>query len=95
MDKNIVHVNRDVSFIDEFPKDEIHHGLEGRWGICKAEEHDHWFEQTAVRFKGCFPLVAIADTYVIVTPSDIQLCKECRSATMHPREAIHEFLYQW
>jgi hypothetical protein len=36
-------------------------------------------------------LVAIANTNVVIPPTDIELRKECRSTTVHPREPIHEF----
>ena len=89
MDQNVIHVDRDVTFIDEVTKDEIHHGLEGGRGIHEAEEHDHRFEKAVVRFEGHLPLVTIANAYVVVSPPDIQLCEKCRSATVHSHESIH------
>jgi hypothetical protein len=44
-----------------------------------------------VCLEGGLPLVAIADSDVVVPPTDIKLRKECRSTTVHPREPIHEF----
>ena len=95
VDKNVVHVDRDISFVDEVAENEIHHGLKSGQGVCESEKHNHWFEQAAICFEGCFPLVSIANAYVIVSPSDIQLREECQSATMHSRESIHQLLYQW
>jgi hypothetical protein len=89
VDQNVIHVDCDVSFIDELAKDEIHHGLEGGWGICEAKEHDHQFEEATIRFEGRLPLVTIANAYIVVPPPNIQLREECRSVTMHSRESIH------
>ena len=55
----------------------------GRRSVGKRNEshnirnNNHWFEQADVCFEGCFPLVSIMNTYVIVSPLDIQLRKEC------------------
>jgi hypothetical protein len=40
-------------------------------------------------------LVTITHTDIVISPTDVQLRKECRSATMHPRESIHQFSYEW
>ena len=44
MDENIIHINRDIPFIDEVTEYFIHHGLERGRGVREAEEHDHRFE---------------------------------------------------
>ena len=95
MDEDVVHVNRDVTFVDEFTEEVIHHGLEGCRGVCEAEEHDHRFEEAAIRFECSLPLVAIVHADVVIPPTDIQLCKECRPAAVHPRESIHKFSNEW
>ena len=71
MDEDVIHVNGDVAFVDQFAKDEVHHGLERGRGIRETEKHDHGLEKAAVRFKGGFPLVAVSNTYVVVSPSDV------------------------
>ena len=71
MDKNVIHIDGDITFVDEFAKKVVHHRLEGRGGVCEAEEHDHWFEQAAIRLERGFPLVAVVHSDVVVPPSDI------------------------
>ena len=95
VDQDVIHIDRNVSFINKFVKEEVHHGLEGGWGVCQAEKHDHWFKKAAVRLKGRFPLVSIVNAYIVVSPPDVQLCEKCRSATVHPCESIHQFSYEW
>ena len=87
--QDVVHIDGDVTFVDEVAENEVHHGLEGGWGVGEAEEHNHGLEETSIRFESCFPLIAIADAYVVISPSDIQLREECRSATVHSRESVH------
>jgi hypothetical protein len=72
----------------------VHHQLEAGWGIGESEEHHHWFKEALVHLECGLPLVAIADSNVVVPPLDIKLCKECQSVTVHSRELIHEFSYQ-
>ena len=72
----------------------VHHGLKGGWGVGEAEEHNHRFEESSICFEGGLPLVAIADSNIVVSPSDIKLHKECQSATVHSHELIHEFAYK-
>jgi hypothetical protein len=95
VNEDVVHVNRNVSFIDEFAEKVIHHGLEGGGGIREAKEHDHWFEQAAICLERGFPLVTIAHANVVVPPTDIQLRKERRPAAVHSRESIHKLSYEW
>ena len=91
MDKDVVHVNGDVSFVDQIAEDEVHHGLECGGGVRKTKKHDHGFKEAAVSFKGSLPLISVANAYVVIPPPDVQLREECRSATVHSREAIHKF----
>jgi hypothetical protein len=44
VDEDVVHIDRDVSLVDQITEDVVHHGLEGRQGIREAKEHDHQFE---------------------------------------------------
>ena len=71
----------------------VHHQLEAGWGIGESEEHHHWFKKALVHLECGLPLVAIADSNVVVPPLDIKLCKECQSVTMHSCEPIHKFAY--
>ncbi|KIJ57656.1 hypothetical protein HYDPIDRAFT_104008, partial [Hydnomerulius pinastri MD-312] len=58
---------------DVLPEDVVHHRLERRRGIGKAEEHDRWLEEPAVGPKGGLPLVSFFDTDVVVSPAYVQL----------------------
>jgi hypothetical protein len=95
VDEDVVHVNGDVAFIDQLSKDEIHHRLERGGRVRESEKHDHGFEEPTIGLEGRFPLVTISNAYIIISPSDVQLREECRSATVHSRESIHELSYQW
>ena len=90
MDEDIIHINCDVALSDEFVKEVVHHRLEGGGGICEAKEHDHWFEEAAIRFECGFPLVTVTHTDIVIPPTDIQLHKERRPAAVHSCESIHK-----
>ena len=91
MDEDIIHINCNIAFIDEFVEKVVHHRLEGGRSVGEAKEHDHWFEEATIRLECCLPLIAIAHANVIISPTDIQLREKCRPAAVHPRESIHEF----
>jgi hypothetical protein len=65
---NVVHVNLQPSLCNFFSEDIVHHCLEGCWGVCQAEEHDHRLEEPFACFKGGFPLISLFDADVIVAP---------------------------
>ena len=71
MYQDIIHVNGDVALVDEFSKYEIHHGLEGGQHIHETKEHDHGFKKAPVGLEGCFPLITITNSDIIITPMDI------------------------
>ena len=48
-----------------------------------------------VHLESRLPLVTITNMYVVVPPPNIQLREECLSATVHPRESVHQFSYEW
>jgi hypothetical protein len=52
--------------------------LEGGWGVREAEEHDPWFKESLVRYKGRFPFISFLDPYVVVAPSNIKFREEGR-----------------
>ena len=93
MNEDVVHIDGDVTFIDQFSEDEVHHRLKGGRCVREAEKHHHGFKKASIGFESCLPLVTVANADVIIPPMDIQLCKECRSATVHSHESIHEFVY--
>ena len=93
MNENVVHIDSDISFVNQFAKDEVHHRLECSRGVREAEEHDHRLEQASIGFECGFPLISIANANIVIPPSNIKFHKECRSATVHSCEMIHEFSY--
>ena len=54
----------------------IHKPLECGGGVSHTEEHHHRFEEAFVSKEGTFPLVAILDTYVVITPTNVELGEE-------------------
>jgi hypothetical protein len=50
----------------------IHEALEGGRTIAHAEEHDSWFKESVVCFKGSLPLVFFSDLNVVVSPLDVE-----------------------
>jgi hypothetical protein len=53
----------------------VHHCLERRRQICETKEHNKWFIEAAVGYKGGFPLVSLLDADIIVAPAHVQRCK--------------------
>src|SRR5712672_3260826 len=85
-EENIIEVDNKMAFIDKVGEDGVHKGLESRGCVTKTEGHDEWLEEAERALEGCFPFVTFADTDVIVTPADIELCEVMRSL-----ELIDEF----
>ena len=73
-DEDVIHVDQEPSFIDFIFEDVVHHVLEGRWRVAKAEEYDCGFEKSFIHFEGCFPFVSFFDPDIIVPPSKVKLC---------------------
>ena len=73
--QDIIHIDCHVPFIDEVLEDVIHHGLEGGWAVGEAKEHDQGFEEAPIHSEGGFPLVSFLDSYVVVSPTYIELRK--------------------
>src|SRR6266702_547156 len=77
-DSNVVHVDpnscaKGFMFEDDVTVDVVHHGLEGRWRIGESEIHDRGFEKSISGFERCFLLVSLANAYIVVPPSNIEL----------------------
>src|SRR5882672_6862829 len=70
--EDVVHVDDHDSFIDELSEDVIHHHLECRQAVSETKENDKRLKQAPVFLKGCLPLVALLDSHIFVSPSDIQ-----------------------
>ena len=73
MDDDVVNVDRDLSGVNEVSEDVVHYRLECRRQVCQSKEHDCWLEQSSVRSECCFPFVSLFDSYVVVSPSYIEL----------------------
>ena len=59
-------------FINEWSEDMVHHSLECSWGVSESKEHHRWFEHTVWGFEHSFPFVALLDTDVVISPSDVE-----------------------
>ena len=79
-DQDIVKIDNDMSIIYEVVKDALHDGLECGRCVTKAESHDEGFKKTKFGFKCCFPFVTIADTDIVVAPTDVKLREVARAA---------------
>ena len=72
MNEDIVHVDGEPSFSEFFFEQGVHHSLEGGWGVGEPEEHDTRLEEAFIRNEGRLPFVALLDTNIIVSPSDVE-----------------------
>ena len=76
MNDDVIDVDRDLSGVDEVSEDVVHYRLERRGRVCQSKEHDCWFEQSSVRSERRFPFVSLFDSYVVVSPSYVELCED-------------------
>ncbi len=70
--KDVVHVNTDNSLPYQVREDVVHHRLERRRTVCESEEHHKRFKQSPVCLERGFPLVALLDPDIVVSPPDVQ-----------------------
>src|ERR1700677_1190632 len=84
--ENVVHVDDDVSFVNEVFQNCVHHGLERGGRIGKSEEHDCWFKAASICGKSGFPFVSFLDAKIVVSPLKIYLGEEFRTS-----EFVDEF----
>jgi len=87
-DEDVGHVDDYDSFIDEFSEDVIHHCLECHQAVSETKEHDKGFKQASVHLKGCFPLVSVIDSHIVVSPSDINLGEVLHFGSRHNIEDV-------
>ena len=71
--EQVVYVDNKPSFSDHVPEGVVHKSLEHCQRVTKAEEHDHWFEESFVGDESHLPLVTIFDADVVVSPTNIEL----------------------
>ena len=84
-DEDIVNVNQHLSSENQVPKDVVHHGLKGRRGISKTEEHDMWFKKSSIGTECRFPLITFFNPNIVVPPANIEF-----SEILGPFEFIDE-----
>ena len=72
-DKEVVHVDDEPSFSNHVSEGVVHKSLEHCGGVGKSKEHYHWFEEAFVCDEGSFPLMAIFDANIVVSPVDVKL----------------------
>src|SRR6202453_4027821 len=85
-DKDVVHVDNDMSLVYEVFQDGIHHRFERGGGIGESEEHDCRFEAASVSSEGSFPFVSLFDSKIVITPPKIHFGKVFRTS-----EFVDEF----
>src|ERR1700677_4883557 len=78
--ENIIHVDDDVSFVNEVLQNSVHHGLERGRRIGKSEEHDCRFKAASICGKGGFPFVSFFYPKIVVYPPKIHLGEEFRTS---------------
>ena len=76
VEAKIIHIDFEPSFCDHISKYVVHKCLESGWCITKAEEHNSGFEKAKGSDEGCLPLVRLADTDVVIPPSNVEFSEE-------------------
>ena len=87
-DKDVVEVDDDLSFINLESEYFVHHGLEGRRGICESEEHDGGFVKPVIGTKSGFVLIPFFYPDIVVSPSHIKF-----GEVLGILECVNEFGY--
>ena len=72
-EEEVVHIDNEPSFSDHITERVVHELLECRRGVGKSKEHYHWFEEAFVCDEGGFPLVAVFDADIVISPMDVEL----------------------
>ena len=71
--EEVIHVDDKPSFGDHVSEGVVHESLEHGRGITKTKEHHSWLKESFVGNEGCFPLMTILDTDVVVSPMNVEL----------------------
>src|ERR1700677_1918561 len=85
-DEDIVHVDDDMSLVNEVLQNGVHHSLERSGGIGESEEHDRRFKAASICSKGSFPFVSFFDAKIVITPPKIHFGEVFRTS-----ESVDEF----
>ena len=73
VDSKVVHINLEPALGDHIREYVIHEGLERRWSVAKAEEHDGGFEESERSDKCSLPLVFFVNADIVESSSDVKL----------------------
>ena len=73
VDEEIIHIDDEPSFGNHIVEGVVHKSLKSGRGIGEPKEHDGGFKESFVDDEGCFPLVTILDSYVVVPPPNVKL----------------------
>ena len=84
-DGDVVHVDTNSSaeefmFGDDWCKNVVHHGLEGRGGVRETKKHDERFVKAIACFKHRLVFVARLDADIVVSPSNVEFRVYVRAA---------------
>ena len=85
-DEDVVHVDNDMSLVNEVLEDGIHHSLERSRGIGESEEHERRFKAALICSEGGFPFVSFFDSKIIITPPKVHFGEVFRTS-----EFVDEF----
>jgi hypothetical protein len=73
--KNVIHIDDNISGSDFFLEDGVHHCLKGGRGISKAKEHNQRFKKSSIGFECDFPFIAFFYLDIVVSPLDVKFGK--------------------
>ena len=73
---DVIHVYNNMSVIEQFLEQVIHHGLECYWGVCQSKEHYQWFKESLIGDKGCLMFIPFLYLDIVVPSSDIKPCED-------------------
>src|SRR3981189_3261653 len=76
INEDVVHIHDNNATSDEISKKMIHHSLERSWRIGESKEHHQGFEKAFVCDKSGLPFVTFFNSYVVITPTYVQLGKD-------------------
>ena len=80
--EDVVKVHTDDTFHDQVLKDLVHHCLKCGGTICETKEHYQGFEEPTACSECSLPLIAFLHVNILITPSNIQLCENLRTAKL-------------
>ena len=85
VDEEVIHIDDEPTFGNHVAERVVHESLKSGRGIGKPKKHDSGFEQSFVGNEGCLPLVAIFDSYIVVSPANVKLGEDF---------GISQFIYE-